>query len=533
MIFDLTKRLGTSVGEEVSFDDRNDDVKAYLAASSVYTDANRANTSIISNYASTSIQDQDCPKPFLGHYNLTPNTANVIGAWTVTPFGYPPRMLKLSGMWNVRDCGGWACDGGKVRYGKLFRGSRTNNASSADLNLLAAVGIKYELDVRDSGNASGHTDIPNAEYRNVAINNAYATMITSEATAAATACIAAMEAIIANKPVYLHCASGADRTGCLCAMLEAILGMSDTDIDREFELTNFADIENLTGHVRSGGGWTGFWAALPTTQANAKMNVAKFLRDNGATTALLNSFRQAMIDGSPSNIDIPTWSVTNNLTDCTSSNAAASVDGGSSYSATITPASGYTMQTLTVTMGGADITSTAVSGNVITIASVVGNIVITAVAQQQTSYTNLVRTSEEVSSSAIYNGGLGYKNGYYISGDNEHANASDCMTGCIPYVINSAVGQPTDILYIKGYTGPAGASHTRLCCRKSDKSYTTAFNGFLSSNDVFDIEVLETDYYKLTPKSGIHHNYNVGYLQFSFTGTDGSNLIITKNEPIT
>lgn len=516
-------------GEAVWFDDRNEYVVDYLDASATYTEANRSSVSVISQYASTSIQDQDCPKPFLGVYNLDPGEENTVGSWGVTTLGKPPRMLKLANVWNVRDCGGWACDGGKVKFGMLFRGARLNNATTADLNLLASVGIKFDLDIRDSGNASPG-GIPGADYLNVPLVNAYAQMIQSESTAAANACKTAMEAIVADKPVYVHCASGADRTGCICAMLEAILGMSDMDIDRDFELTCFADVEVLTGHTRSGGSWTGFWAALPTNQGSAKMNVAKFLRDNGVTTALINSFRQKIIDGSPSDIDVQTKTVTNNLTGCTNSNGAASVVANDPYSATITPNSGYQMVSLTVTMGGVDITSTAVSWNNITISAVTGNVIIAAIAEEQTSYTNLIRTSQEVGSTAIYNNGLGYKNGYYLdSGDgHESANASDCMVGCIPY--GDGTKTQTGIIYIKGYTGTAGASHTRLCSRNSSKTKISVYTGFLSSNSLFDVETLGTGYYKLTPKTGAF--VNVMYLQFSFNQADGSGLIITKNEPI-
>lgn len=144
---------------------------------------------------------------------------------------------------------------------------------------------------------------------------------------------------------------------------------------------------------------------------------------------------------------------------------------------------------------------------------------------------NLIPESVEVSSANIYNNGLGYKNGYYISSGSESANVNDCLTGCISYIINGV--QPTDILYIKGYTGGASESHTRLCVRKADKTRVTEFNGFLSSNNIFDVTVLDTGYYKLTPKSGIHHSYaDIGYIQFSFHQSDASQIVITKNEEV-
>lgn len=527
---------GTSGGEEVTFDDHNESVRAYLEASKVYTTDNRAKVSVVGSYASTSVQDQDCPKSFLGVYNLDPGVENAVGDWKVTTESYPPRMLKLDGVWNVRDCGGWSADHGKLKYGMLFRGARLNGASAADLALLARVGVKVELDIRDAGNSAGAVaTIPGSTLVKVPINNAYAVMINTEPTAVANACIDAMQSIVDDKPVYIHCASGADRTGCICAMLEAVCGVGDTDLDRDFELTGFADVENLTGHTRSGGSWRDFWAALDSGQGGAKMNIVKFLRENGATTALINSFRRAMIDGSPQDVDIPTCTITSALTHCTTSNSATTVDKGMGYTATITPESGYAMQVLTVIMGGTDITSSAVSGSTISIASVTGNVVITAVAQEVTNYTNVVRTSEALDSTAVYNGGLGYKNGYYTSVGKENANAADCCTGLIPYTI-SADTQPTDVIYIKGYTGSTSASHTRFSYWTAAKAYKTEINGFLSSTAgqfVFDVETLGTGYYKLTPKSGAHHSINgVGYIRFSFAGTDGANVIITRNEPI-
>lgn len=523
---------GTSGGEAVWFDDRNDDVLDYLDASEIYTEANRNTTSVIGNYASTSVLDQDCPKPFLGTYNLpNPGGANTVGDWTVTTLGKAPRMLKLEGGWNVRDCGGWAADNGTVRFGLLFRGARLENATTDDLNLLAAEGIALDLDLRDAGNASGRTRIPGASYYNAALTNAYAQMIQNEAATVATACITAMQSIVDGNPVYIHCASGADRTGSICGMLEALLGVSSTDIDRDYELTCFADVEQLTGRTRIGS-WNSFWTELDSNQGSQKMNVAKWLRDNGATTALLNSFRQAMIDGNPSGVDIPTFRITNNLTGCTTNNSATSVDSGTAYTATLTPNSGYAFTLVTVTMGGTDVTSSVYSNGTISIPSVTGAVVITALAEEVVSYTNLVRTSEALDSTAVYNGGLGYKNGYYISSGNESANAADCMTGCISYVVNGST-QPTDIIYIKGYAGSTSASHTRLCIRKADKTRVTEFNGFLNSNNVFDVETLATGYYKLTPKTDLHHSYvTIAYLQFSFNQADGANIIITKNEPI-
>ena len=523
---------GVSGGEAVWFEDRNDDVLDYIEASKVYTEENRNTTSVIGNYASTSVLDQDCPRSFLGTYNLpNPGGANTVGDWTVTTLGRPPRMLKLDGGWNVRDCGGWSADGGKVKFGMLFRGARLENATAGDLALLAAEGVKLDLDLRDAGNASGSTRSPGASYINTALTNAYAQMIQEEAATVAAACITAMQSVVDGNPVYIHCASGADRTGSICGMLEALLGVSSTDIDRDYELTCFADVEQLTGRTRMGA-WNSFWIELDGGQGSQKMNVVKWLRDHGATTSLINAFRVAMIDGNPSDVDVPTFRITNNLTGCTTNNGATSIDSGMSYTATLTPSSGYAFTLVTVKMGGTDVTSSVYSNGTISIPAVTGAVVITALAEAVVSYTNLVRESEAIDSTDVYNGGLGYKNGYYMSGGNESANAADCITGCIPYTI-TADAAPTDVIYIKGYTGAANASHTRRALLTASKTTKNETNGFLASSNYFTIEKLGTDYYKMTPVANLHHSINgIGYLRFSFAGTDGVNIIITKNEPI-
>ena len=97
-----------------------------------------------------------------------------------------------------------------------------------------------------------------------------------------------------------------------------------------------------------------------------------------------------------------TYSITNNLTNVTNSNSASSVDSGSSYSATLTPTDGYTLSSVTITMGGSDITSTAYSNSSISISSVTGDIVITANATQNTKTLSSISANYTQGSTKIY-----------------------------------------------------------------------------------------------------------------------------------
>ena len=75
------------------------------------------------------------------------------------------------------------------------------------------------------------------------------------------------------------------------------------------------------------------------------------------------------------------YTVTNNLLNVTSSNASVSVAAGSAYSAKLTAATGYTIESVLITMGGADITASSYASGVISIPAVTGNVVIDAYAE--------------------------------------------------------------------------------------------------------------------------------------------------------
>ena len=96
-----------------------------------------------------------------------------------------------------------------------------------------------------------------------------------------------------------------------------------------------------------------------------------------------------------------TYTVTNNLTNVTNSNSSTSVKNGSSYIATLTASDGYSLGTVTITMGGNDITSTSYSNGSINISNVTGNIIITANATLiQTSSFALSETSISIKKGA-------------------------------------------------------------------------------------------------------------------------------------
>lgn len=78
------------------------------------------------------------------------------------------------------------------------------------------------------------------------------------------------------------------------------------------------------------------------------------------------------------------YSITQTLTHVTSTNSATTIADGESYTTTLAAESGYTMDSVAVSMGGVDITATAYTEGtgVVSIGSVTGNIIITATATE-------------------------------------------------------------------------------------------------------------------------------------------------------
>ncbi len=171
------------------------------------------------------------------------------------------RMIDVGGSFNVRDIGGWQTEGGgKVPYGRIYRGGRLNEITDAGIATLKDIlGVKTELDLRSSRDDGGQESCSLGEsvyYTQISISQ-YACLIPEfrrgnrgyvASTANAMRSIFDVLANEENYPVYLHCNAGADRTGSLTYLINGLLGVSYEDLTKDFELTSFS---------QSGARWRG------------------------------------------------------------------------------------------------------------------------------------------------------------------------------------------------------------------------------------------------------------------------------------
>lgn len=115
-------------------------------------------------------------------------------------------------------------------------------------------------------------------------------------------------------------------------------------------------------------------------------NLSGTLSIGVSTITVTYSNKTATFNVTVSKVETPatTYTITNNLTNVVTNNPSASVTEGNSYVATLTANSGYTLDNVTVTMAGTDITSSCYLDGSINISNITGNIIITASAIKTT-----------------------------------------------------------------------------------------------------------------------------------------------------
>lgn len=302
-----------------------------------------------------------------GAYVVESRSGNVVAAGLLKPRG-KLRMIDAQSTFNIRDLGGWACDGGNVKYGMLFRGGEIGT-EDADL-FHDLLGIRAELNLRwDDEVARDYSLVGNdVDFKHIS-GPWYSIGENPNWPAEAHKQILdyVMDNIIAGNPVYFHCAAGADRTGTVAFFLEAILGMSQSDMDKEYELTSFYTGISSDAYARrrNEDEWRSFMAQFNSYSGNTMRDrVVNWAETIGVSIDKINAFRAAIIDGTPQVLPsvAGTATVTNALSGVSSDNTATSTKKYQPYTSKLIPDNNKVITDVRITMGKADVTDSVFSG---------------------------------------------------------------------------------------------------------------------------------------------------------------------------
>lgn len=175
------------------------------------------------------------------------------------------RMMNVDGGFNIRDLGGWPLSGGgRIRYGRIYRGGELEystrtygpelTAAGADyMKLVMKIGVDfdlreaYELRRNDSdssndikGSALGD-DVTYVHYNNAR----YLQHIPDKPTLFATCLRSILTHLNNGRNVYFHCVNGRDRTGAIAFLIEGLLGASEDALSKDYELTTMYHLNTL------------------------------------------------------------------------------------------------------------------------------------------------------------------------------------------------------------------------------------------------------------------------------------------------
>ena len=166
-----------------------------------------------------------------------------------------PRTCSIDGVNNSRDIGGcYTSTGQRVFQGKIYRGARLDQIKeTGKKKMLEVYGIKTDLDLREAskvpatpplGNTVNLINISAPQY----LGNPTSSNELGGFDRASNWPVVKKEmevfANASNYPIYVHCNIGRDRTGSILFLLEALLGMSENDIYRDYDLSYFASLSS-------------------------------------------------------------------------------------------------------------------------------------------------------------------------------------------------------------------------------------------------------------------------------------------------
>ena len=191
------------------------------------------------------------------------------------------RVIPLTGIHNLRDYGGYAASGGKLKRGMLWRSGQHADATPEDLEAVHRLGIATVIDLRgdserekfpcvrhgafdaevvfapgETAGLQGRAVHEESSSEIVTAADAHAAMVRLYETLAWRPILVGTYKLyfraLAEKPApsLLHCLAGKDRTGVAAALVHTLLGVHPDDVMADYLLTNTAG--NIDRRIEAG-----------------------------------------------------------------------------------------------------------------------------------------------------------------------------------------------------------------------------------------------------------------------------------------
>lgn len=239
------------------------------------------------------------------------------------------RHISLPATFNFRDVGGYAGhDDRTVRRGRLYRSDSLHRLDEQDRDAFAAIGIRTVIDLRRPQEVDRDGRVPaypGLTYRHIHPEHAdwagqpheegaslarYLADRYADLAQTGTAGLAEAVGLIAdsaNAPVVVHCVAGKDRTGIVCALTLAVLGVDDADIVSDYALSAEASARYSAWLAATTSGRVDVPAPFLASPAEAMEiflaelraghgSVEGYLRHAGVTEVQLAALRDHLLD---------------------------------------------------------------------------------------------------------------------------------------------------------------------------------------------------------------------------------------------
>lgn len=178
------------------------------------------------------------------HWQVTASDNAVVADGSFKTRGLLHQVFFEPNVRNGRDLGGYKGLGGKtVVYRKLYRGGAIHGSrtSSAGKKEMLSEGIRAEVDLREASDVPSSSPLGSSvDFFAPGFDSGYNHMVRDNPEKVKNTFCWVVARLRENKPVYFHCAAGRDRTATLAVLLEGALGVSESDMAKDYELTYFS-----------------------------------------------------------------------------------------------------------------------------------------------------------------------------------------------------------------------------------------------------------------------------------------------------